>query len=230
MRKETTFIGKILGLTLAGLILTQTPVWAGVYMWQDDQGKIHFTNSKSSIPLQYLTKKQVKIVLGSESSFKKKAEQVELASIPAITDQEMPEQPAPSVVQEEGKKSPEMAPEVAAMLKETKTYLENENRAHLRLIKSVEPTEANGKYFIISGKNALPGKKELVEKLDEFKLPSLKDARKFLKRSAFRNRLEKIGGNNYLERIQKLVKRMKKGIKTKNKIIKSIQADLNQVS
>jgi len=215
---------------LAGLLLTQTPVWAGVYKWQDDQGKVHFTNDKSSIPLQYRTKKQVKIIIGSEPSFKKKAKQVELASIPAITDQETPEQPAPAVVQEEGKKSPEMAPEAVAMLKETKTYLEKENRAHLRLIHIVEPTEANGKYFIMSGKNALPRKKELVKKLDAFKLPSLNEARKFLKRSALKDRWEKIGGDDYLERIQKLVKRMKKGIKTKNKIIKSIEADLNQVS
>ena len=230
MRKDTSFTYTILGLTLAGLILTQTPVWAGVYKWQDDQGKIHFTNDKSSIPLQYLTKKQVKIVIGSEPSFKKKAEQVELASIPAITDPEMPKQPGPSVVQEEGGKSPEMAPEAVAMLKETKTYLEKENRAHLRLIHIVEPTEANGKHFIMSGKNALPRKKELVKKLDAFKLPSLKDARKYLKRSAFKDRLEKIGGNDYLVRIQKLVERMKKGIKTKEKIIKNIEADLNPVS
>ena len=226
MRKETIFTGKILGLMLAGLFLTQTPVLAGVYMWQDDQRKIHFTDNKSNIPLQYLTKKSFKLVIGSDPFLQKKQVHIQLASLSDVTVQEEAAQ-VPQV-QEEGEPAPAMSPKLVAMLTETKLYLENENRAHLRLIKAVEPTETNGKYFIMSGKNRLPVKIKLVNKLSDFKHPSLKEARRFLKKSWVMDSMEKIGGNDYLVRIQKLVKRMKKGVKTKKKIIKNLEADLKQ--
>ncbi len=53
MRPAIQFSCRVTVLMLAVLWLCQTPLWAGIYKWKDDQGKIHFTDDKSRIPLKY---------------------------------------------------------------------------------------------------------------------------------------------------------------------------------
>ena len=53
MRKSVKLPFQIIGLMVALLWLLQTPLWATIYKWKDDQGKPHFTDDRANIPLKY---------------------------------------------------------------------------------------------------------------------------------------------------------------------------------
>ena len=41
---------RVLILALVLTSFTILPVWAGVYKWVDETGKVHYTNNKAKIP------------------------------------------------------------------------------------------------------------------------------------------------------------------------------------
>jgi len=205
---------------LAVLWLCQTPLGAGIYKWKDDQGKIHFTDDKSRIPLKYR---------GQLEKFKGVTEPKPVvpvekpASEPGKNEAIASE---PGGEKETGGKKEN--PKLVAMLKETIKFLEDKNRAHQRLINFVKPDVLNGRSYILNIRKGVGQKNQMIEKLDDFKLPSLKKARRFLKSSLLQDKLETIGGDDYLERIQRLKERLERGIRSKKKIIKKLQADLDE--
>ena len=66
MRPSIQFSGRVTALILAVLWLCQTPLWAAIYKWKDDQGKTHFTDDPSQIPLDYRNKKDMKKMKSSK--------------------------------------------------------------------------------------------------------------------------------------------------------------------
>ncbi len=216
MRSTIQFSCRVTVLVLAVLWLCQTPIWAGIYKWKDDQGKVHFTDDKSRIPLKYR---------GNLEKFKGVTEP---KPKPVEAEQEKEAvAPEPEAAEEKAAEKEKTA-ELVAALKETIKFLEDSNRRHQRTINFVKPDVKNGRYYMLSVRKGVGRKKQMIEKLDDFKLPSLKKARRFLKSSLLQDKLEKIGGDDYLERIQRLKQRLERGIKSKKKIIKKLQADLEE--
>ncbi len=231
MRPTIQFSCRVTVLVLALLWLCQTPIWAGIYKWKDDQGKVHFTDDKSRIPLKYrghlekfrgVTEPKPEPV---EEPVDAEKGQETVAPEPVVAeDKGTGEEKGPG--EETGEKKKNL--KLVATLKETIKYLEDNNRGHQRMIKFVKPDVQNGRYYILSIRKGVGQKKQMIEKLDDFKQPSLKSARRFLKSSLFQDKSEKIGGDDYLERVQRLKQRLEKEIRSKNKIIKKLQADLDE--
>lgn len=218
---------RVAGVTLALLWLFQSSAVAGIYKWRDDQGKLHFTDSKSKIPLKYR---------GNIQKFKGVVEPKPepVAEPPAAVEEEKETVPEPEAVNEktaeekaaEEKAAKEKAAQLVAALKETQRFLENENLAHERLMKFVEPTEVNGLNYMNEVRRRLSEKKRLIEKLSKFEAPSLVKANAYLTESAALDDSEQIGGKGYLERILALRQRMKTQIENKKKIIRRIQKQI----
>jgi hypothetical protein len=219
MRPVIQFSCRVTALMLAVLWLCQTPLWAGIYKWRDDQGKIHFTDDKSRIPLKYRQRLQ-KFKGVVEPKPKSVQEPVEAEKEKEVVAEE-------KAVEEKVTEEENIA-EIVAALEETKKFLENENASHERLVKFVTPTEFNGRNYVVNIRRKLARKKKLAEKLSKFKEPVLIEANSYLTKSIALDESEKMGGEGYLERILALRQRMETQVATKKKIIKRIKARLKK--
>ncbi len=223
MRPAIQFSCRVTVLMLAVLWLYQTPLWAGIYKWKDDQGKIHFTDDKSRIPLKYRERfEKFKGVV--EPKPKSVQQEPVVEPVEAEKEKEVVASSEPVMTEEE------KTAELVAALEETKTFLEYENVSHERLIKFVKPNKFNGKNYINEVRRRLTRKKMLSEKLSEFKAPVLIEANSYLTKSAALDESEDYGGEDFEERILALQKRMKTQIVTKRQIIKQIKAQLKETA
>ena len=227
MRKSIKLSYQVTGIIVALLWLFQASAVAGIYKWRDDQGKLHFTDSKSKIPLKY--RENVQKLRGVAEPKPEPVE--EPASEPEKGGKEkeaVASEPAAgggNGAEKEPEKE-EQDPKLVAILKATIKFLEDKNREHTRLIKFVKPDKQNGRYYIVAIRKGVGKKTQMVEKLKGFKLPSLKRARRFLKSSLLQDKQVKIGGEDYLERLQRLKQRLEREIMTQKKIIKKLKSDL----
>ncbi len=230
VRPAIQFSCRVTVLVLAVLWLCQTPLWAGIYKWKDDQGKVHFTDDKSRIPLKYRGKlEKFKGVVEPKPKSVQEPVEAEKGKEAVAPEPEAPEEMAPEEkAAEEKAAEKEKTAELVAALKETKKYLEYENASNERLTKFVKPTKFNGRYYVNELRKKLPRKKKLAEKLSEFKDSVLIMANSYLTKSIALDESEKMGGPGYLARILALRQRMKTQVKTKKKIIKRIQARLDK--
>ena len=219
------------GLLIVALLLSASSVGAGVYKWRDDAGKLHFTDDKNKIPLQYRSRGAEKMKGMIESPAPKKPV-MPAGTVKDPTAVENPDETAgtePPAIEEKKDPTEGMDPKLKAILKETKNFLENENIRYEYLVTSVKPDKLNGgRAYVNAVYKFLDAKKKLVQKLRKFKLPSLNVAQQYLQRSAQRDRKIKVGGEDYIEQLERLKKRMKSGIKTKKKIIAKLKVDLGE--
>lgn len=219
------------GLLIVALLWSASSVGAGVYKWRDDAGKLHFTDDKNKIPLQYRSRGAEKMKGMIEPPAPPKPV-MPAGTVKDPTAVENPDETAgtePPAIEEKKDPTEGMDPKLVAILKETKNFLENENVRYEYLVTSVEPDKLNGgRAYVNAVYKFLDAKKKLVQKLRKFKLPSLNVAQQYLQRSAQRDRKIKVGGEDYIEQLERLRKRMRSGIKTKKKIITKLKADLGE--
>lgn len=233
MRRAIQFSCQLTGLALAVLWLFQTPLYAAIYKWKDDQGKLHFTDSKSKIPLKYRDQmEKFKGVSEPNPEPVEEPEGVEKAERAEKAEKEKEVvAPMPGGGEDNGedtKPAKKKNLKLIAMLKDAIKFLKDENRTHQRLINFVKPDVQNGRYYIVAIRNATGKKEEFIKKLKGFNLPSLKRARRFLTNTLFQDKQEKIGGEGYLERIKSLKERLEREIPAKKKIIKKLQTNLDE--
>lgn len=217
------------GLLIVALLLSASSVAAGVYKWRDDAGRLHFTDDKNKIPLQYRSSgmEKMKGMIEPSAPPKPAAPPAETVKDPsAVENPDGTAETEPPAIEEEKDPTEGMDPKLLAILQETKKFLEGENRAHKRLIDFVEPDLKNGRYYVTDVRKRIASKKALIKKLNKFKLPSLQQARSFIKNSLILDANEKIGGEGYEGRIIKLKKRLASQMATKKLIIKLLEADL----
>ncbi len=221
MRPTIQFSCRVTVLVLAVLWLCQTPIWAGIYKWKDDQGKVHFTDDKSRIPLKYRghLEKFKGVTEPKPEPVKAEEEEEAVAPEPGAAEEKAAAEKAAEK---------EKTAEIVAALKETKKYLEYENASNERLIKFVKPTKFHGRNYMNEVRKKLPRKKKLAEKLSKFKDSVLIMANSYLTKTIALDESEKMGGEGYLERILALRQRMKTQVETKKKIIRRIQARLKK--
>ena len=218
-------------LLIVSLLLSASPVWAAVYKWTDDQGKKHFTDNKSNIPLQYRTPGRMERPRGMIEPPAPKKEEVPVEEVKNPNEIETPGETAetgPPLAEAEAKAKEEAGLKLKAMLDETEAFLKKENLVHQRLINSVKSDKPNRKFyefFVKAIQKNLNSKKELAQKLKDFKLSSLKKVKRFLDRSVKLDEKEQLDGKDYQGRIVGLKERLEKGIKTKMGFIKLLGAE-----
>jgi len=225
VRPAIRFSCRVTVMVLALLWLCQTPIWAGIYKWKDDQGKVHFTDDKSRIPLKYRGHLEKFKGVREPKPEPVEAEQEEEAVAPEAGEKAAAEKAAAEKAAEREKTA-----ELVAALKETKKFLEYENASNERLIKFVKPTKFHGRNYMNEVRKKLPRKKKLAEKLSKFKDSVLIMANSYLTKTIALDESEKMGGAGYLERILALNQRLKTQVETKKKIIRRIKARLDKVN
>ncbi len=217
-------------------VLNQSSAWAGVYKWTDENGRTHYTDDRSQIPVQFRDKNSMKGLKGLVEP-KPVVPEVPSPAKPVAKTEEKTGALAPEASEGSSDKGVEttdsssrISPEEIALLKETKKYLEDENREFQRIIKYVEPTEANGKYYVMEMNKRVKKKQEMVDKLEGMKLASLQQAKSYFKRTIIIDKGETIGGEDYLDRIVSIRDKMERGLREKKNLIIELNKDLKKVS
>jgi hypothetical protein len=223
---------RVAGVTLALLWLFQASAVAGIYKWRDDQGKLHFTDSKSKIPLKYreniqkfkgVVEPKVEAEAPAEESetppLEEGAEKAEDASASAEK-----AEPEKEKIKEVKKPEPEpMDPQTVQAIKLARTYLKDENFAFLRVF--LRPYEDNrAKKYVATIKSMIEKKTKTIKQLKGFKLKSIKKTRSFLTVTLVQDRrLEKSEDTDFLKGLRAQV--LRNGDK-KKQLIKKLLADL----
>ena len=215
-------------MSLAMLWLFQTPLWAGIYKWKDDQGKIHFTDDKSRIPLKYRGQlEKFKGVVdpsarGSGPSAGSNAGSGEEAAVGE-------EPPAAGSSGEPAAKPPKkskFSKEQIALLKKIKTYMTKEWAANTKLIKHIEPKKINGKYYISRANKAAAKKMGMIKQIGGSAIPSLVEVKKFLKKSRVNGTKIKMGNYEFMEKVQRIRTTVEGEIPIQKGLIDKLKKDL----
>lgn len=245
MLKSAQYSWRLAVVTLALLWLFQSSALAAIYHWKDDQGRPHFTDDISKIPLKY--QQDIKKFKGVPPSPKAKEEaaeegasgEEEQADLNPETGGEEQEEaeaaaeqaPANEEAEKEGEKEAEsqhtFTPEELVLLKETHGVLMTVRKGKFNFFNRVEPTEANGDKYVKVAHSLGKLKKQMSRKIVKPSIPSLIEAKTYLKKSASRDRLVKTGSGAVFERrIKNLRRRMEKEMVQEKEIIEMLRADL----
>jgi len=212
---------QVTGIIVALLWLFQASAVAAIYKWRDDQGQLHFTDTKSKIPLKYREKtEKFKGVVEPKPKVEAppEEEQEELKSEP---EPQTAFQPPPP----EEKPKREFTEEEQAQLRETHDYLVGARRFQVGLLNRGF-TKSIGEDYIRIAPVYAKSKKKLAKKIRETTVPSLQEARKYLKKSSKQDRRESMDEEGFMERVERLGKRLEKAVPLLNEIIDKIKTDL----
>ncbi len=212
---------------LAVLWLCQTPLSAGIYKWKDDQGKIHFTDDKSRIPLKY--RMQLEKFKGVVEPSQGKSSPS--AGSDAGSDEEaaMGEETPPAGGGEQASKPPPKSKynkEQIALLKKIKTGMVKMWAGNVKLVKHIEPTKLNGRYYLASQRKAASKKKGMIKQIGGSDIPSLKAVKKFLKRSSVKDTRLKIADPPFMEKVQTIRKTIETEIPIQKGLIEQLEVDI----
>lgn len=214
-------------MSLAVLWLFQTPLWAGIYKWKDDQGKIHFTDDKSRIPLKY--RGQLEKFRGVvEPSAKGSGPSADPAAAGPDAEAEAgPEAPAATVEKpEKGPEKSKYSKEQIALLKKIKTYMVRQWAANVKLVNNIKPIKINGKYYIASQRKSANGKKGIINQIGGSAIPSLVEVKKFLKKNRVNDTKIKMGNYEFMEKVQKIKEIIDAAIPQQKSLIEKLKKDL----
>lgn len=238
MFKFAQYSWRLAVVTLALLWLFQSSALAAIYHWKDDRGRPHFTDDISKIPLKY--QQDIKKFKGvppppgaakEEAAEEESEEQASLTPGPE-TEAGAAQDPVNEEAEKEAEKEAEpqriFTPEELALLKETHKVLMKIRRGKINFVNSAEPTEANGEQYVKVAQTGGKLKKKMAKKISKSNVPSLMEAKAYMKKSASRDRMAKTGGSleAFERRIRRLKKRMDKEITQEKEIIEKLRADL----
>ncbi len=227
MRPSIQFSGRVTALILAVLWLCQTPLSAAIYKWKDDQGKTHFTDDKSNIPLKY--RNQLEKFKGVVDPSQRKSSPSAGSETGSDEEAAMGEETPSAGSGEQASKPPPKSKynkEQIALLKKVKTYMTKAWAANVRLVNNIEPTELNGKYYIASQRKTASGKKGMIRQIGGSEIPSLKEVKKFLKKSSLNDTRLKVGNLPFMEKVQKIRQTLDAEIPIQKGFIEKLKKDL----
>ncbi len=227
MRPAIQLSCRVTVLMLAVLWLCQTPLSAGIYKWKDDQGKIHFTDDKSRIPLKY--RMQLEKFKGVVEPSQGKSSPS--AGSDAGSDEEaaMGEETPPAGGGEQASKPPPKSKynkEQIALLKKIKTGMVKMWAGNVKLVKHIEPTKLNGRYYLASQRKAASKKKGMIKQIGGSDIPSLKAVKKFLKRSSVKDTRLEIADPPFMEKVQKIRQTIEGEIPIQKGLIEQLEVDI----
>ncbi|NIQ03510.1 MAG: DUF4124 domain-containing protein, partial [Nitrospinaceae bacterium] len=181
------------GTTLVVFGLLQASALAGIYKWKDDQGKLHFTDSKSKVPMKYRNQLQKfkgvnETTIVTAPDAKKEGKQAAADSKTGDKSGEKPDKKTEPEKEKVAKKEgPDMDPNLMQALKKARDYLETENNALLQVFNRPFSERIAEKYIptiekLISQKEAAFGE------LEGYDQPSIRKARQFIGQSLVQDR------------------------------------------
>jgi hypothetical protein len=228
VRKSIKLSYQVTGIIVALLWLFQASAVAAIYKWKDDQGKLHFTDDRSKIPLKY--RDQFEKFRGVAEPSPKESGSPEGAGAGSEnggTEAVQGEAPAGSTGGSE--KAPEKSKyskKQIELLKQVKRYMTKSWAGNTKIVNNIEPTELNGKYYISSAARAAPQKKGMIKQIGPSEIPLLQKIKKFLKKSSVNITKINIGGAPMMEKVQKIRKAMEAEIPIQKGFIAQLKKEL----
>ena len=207
---------RVAGVTLALLWLFQASAEARIYKWRDDQGKLHYTDNKSKIPLKYRENIQ---------KFKGVVEPKPKVEAPPEEELKSEEEPQAASQPPPPEEKPKFTEEELAQLKFFHDYLVQARKFQVGLLNR-EFTKSIAEDYIRIAPDYAKSKKKEAKKIRETTVPSLMEARAYLKKSAAQDKRERMDEDRFMYRLEKLKKRLEKTVPKLNKIIDKIKIDL----
>lgn len=208
---------RVAGVTLALLWLFQASAEARIYKWRDDQGKLHYTDNKSKIPLKYrenIQKFKGVVEPKAEAPPEEEPEELKSEEGPQAASKPPPEE------------KPKFTEEELAQLKVIHDYLVEARRFQVGLLNR-EFTKSIAEDYIRIAPDYAKSKKKEAKKIRETTVPSLMKARAYLKKSAAQDRRESMDEDGFMDRAESLRKRLERTVPKLNKIIDKIKTDLS---
>jgi hypothetical protein len=217
VRKFIKLPFQVTGIIVALLWLFQTPLWAKIYKWKDDQGKLHFTDDRAKIPLKYREKVQ---------KFKGVTEPKE-----EEPEEEPKEEPSAEVKPppEEKPKPPPLPPlseeERAAMTAVYQPLIQIWNR-HVLLLMEGDPDEKNLKRYVGVAQFSATNKKAITKSMGKVEHPLLVEIKSFMKKSGKKDARLKVDNPGLMTHVKFYKKRLMKEIPLEKEFIEKLNQRL----
>ena len=220
---------QVTGIIVALLWLFQTPLWAKIYKWKDDRGKSHFTDSVSKFPLKY--RDQVENFKGVAEPSPKSPSGPSSSEGQGSGNGETEAKLEEETKIEKAKKAPEKpkySKKEIALLNSVKIYMTKTWANNVRLVKHIPPTKLNGKYYTSASRKAASQKKNIIRQIGGSQIASLKETKKFLKKSSTNDTLINMDNSPFMEKVQKIRKVIEADIPQQRALIDQLTADLGE--
>jgi hypothetical protein len=222
VRKFIKLPFQVTGIIVALLWLFQTPLWAKIYKWKDDQGKMHFTDDRAKIPQKYREKVQ---------KFKGVTEPK-----PKVEEEPEPEEEPKEEPSAEVKPPPEEKPkpagppplteeERAAMTAVYKPLIKIWNK-HVLLLMGGDPDEKNLKQYVGVAQSSSVDKKAIKKTIGKTEHPLLVEIKSFMKKSGRKDARLKEDNPGLMTHVKFYKKRLMKEIPIENGFIKKLHQQL----
>ncbi len=231
MRKAIQLSYQVTSIIVALFWLFQASAVAGIYKWRDDQGKLHFTDDRSKIPLKY--RENVEKLKGVSEPKPPKPSMGQGESSgkgETVVPTETVQEEASTGSAESSEKAPEKSKyskEQIALLKQVKVFLTREWATKVKIVENIEPTKLNGKYYVSASKKSIPKKKQMVKKLRDAVIPSLREVRAYLKKSYIQDLAEKQREDDeMMVKVQRIRKRMEADVIKEKELLDKLKTDL----
>jgi hypothetical protein len=227
-----TFVRKIIklpfqvtGIIVALFCLFQTPLWAKIYKWKDDQGKLHFTDDRAKIPQKYrekvqkfkgVTEPRPKVEEPEQEDEPKEEEGEEPSAAVKPPPEEEPKSPPPPPLAEEEK---------AAMTAVYKPLIMLWNK-HVLLLMGGDPDEKNLKRYVGVAQSSAVDKKAIKKTIGKTEHPLLLEIKSFMKKSGKKDARLKEDNPGLITHVKFYKKRLMKEIPIENGFIKQLHQQL----
>lgn len=216
MRKSIKLPFQVTGIMVALLWLFQTPLWAKIYKWKDDRGKLHFTDDRAKIPLKYREKVQ---------KFKGVTEPRPKEEEPEPEEEPKEEEKAevkPPPKEEPKPAGPPLTDEVKNVMTAVYQPLVMVWNKHVLLLMGDDPEEKNLKQYVGVAQSSAVDKKAITKTIGKIEHPLLVELKSFLKKSGRKDARLKEDNPGLMTHVKFYKKRLMKEVPIENGFIKKL--------
>ncbi|CCQ91033.1 exported hypothetical protein [Nitrospina gracilis 3/211] len=244
MRKTIVNCFKKSVLLGAGVLaFVPAPAEAEVFRWIDDAGMVHYSDYRSSIPVQYRDQVKGKVPPPVDQFAQEGIQQAKLTTGgegQSLATGEGTKKEGAGKEGEGGKEGggegeeagPSIDPELAKLLVETRDYLAHENAVYRRWIRAAKFDKEEGRFFVMLVHKHLPRKEELIKKIEITEaaksVPVLNTVKFHLADEAAADKETKVGGKDYLERLADMERRLKSALMAKDEFVETLSKELEK--
>ncbi len=189
-------------------------VCAKVYKYVDDQGKVHYTNNESNIPIKYRSGPSMKPLRGFSDPKLKKPESKEDSN---STESQTPEKPLDDGFSKKDE----------ALVQRSITNLKN-NVLRVKAFDDVVYNFTNGRRLVTSIQGGLPAKEKLASDLASSKVPELLETKNFLNQSIQKDKQAKSVGLGLKTHLVAMFNRVRGEAKTQQGLISKLEKALEK--
>ncbi len=234
MLKFAQYSWRVAGVALVLLWLFQTFALAAIYKWRDDNGKMHFTDDRSKIPLKYqqdLLKFKgappppgtAKGEAAEGESEEESEEQSEASMSPGpgteaaadSSQQQPPPKPKNKYTADEMK--------VMAMVYQSLMSIWG---THVRLVSEMEVIQKNLVRYAQTAEQSATQKKTMYKTIGKWEIPILLKVRSYLKRTIKKDRRLKKDSDDLMKKVKTYYKRLMSEIPKERELLEEFNVEL----